>query len=180
MTRRSKKCGFSASLDPSRGRPASADLRSLRTAALWACLLTALPALAFTPAAGTYIGQTTQGFTMRVVVSVAPDGVSNEVTSVDTLYLMRCELPDPNEIGMPVTIASRWPIDTAGNFGFSALFTNQYARTTGTFLPDGSVAGVTEYSIAAVTRKAPHTAEVCASSALPWTATFAGPIGSAR
>lgn len=118
---------------------------------------------------GTYNGQNSQGGAMQVVVSLAPDGVSTEVTTLQATYQLTCELS-----ATPVYLATvTWgyfPIDAQGAFDATYLWDRDWFQTRGRFAPGGTVTGDTAWDIAAVTRRPPHAAEVCASPSLGWSA----------
>lgn len=121
-------------------------------------------------APGAYTGQNAQGQAMRVTVAIAPDGVSREIVTIETSYRLTCELPGPRHVGLASVVSGHFPIDAGGAFVATYLWDRDYFRTSGTFAADGSVAGATEWALAGLIRKAPYTAEVCASPALGWSA----------
>jgi len=152
---------------------------ALPSAALHAARLVALVATALASASaaqaqvpGNYRGTTAQGQPLLVQVSAAPGG-GTEVTQIQAMYRTTCALGGP-----PIDLASIvwgfFPIGADGSFDASYLWDRDYFRTTGVFAADGSVAGDTTWSLAAVTRRAPHAGEVCAAPVLPWNGAFTG------
>lgn len=140
-----------------------------RLAAL--ALLLAVPA-AFAQSPGTYTGQNAQGFAMQVVVARAANGVSTEVRTIQTTQQLQCERSS-TPVWVGSTLSGYFPIDANGAFDANYLWDRDEFRTTGQFAGDGTVAGDTHWTIAAVSRRAPHAAEVCASPTLAWTASQA-------
>lgn len=146
---------------------------------LAAASLAALALQAGAQAPGAYTGRNAQGQAMRVTVAIAPDGVSREVVTIETSYRLTCALPGPRHVGLASAVAGHFPIDASGAFVATYLWDRDYFRTTGTFAADGTVAGDTEWALAGLTRKAPYTAEVCASPALAWSGASAPTAASA-
>ena len=139
-----------------------------RLAALALALLLPLPAaLAQTP--GTYAGQNAQGYAMQVVVARAANGVTSEVRTIQTTQQLQCER-SRSPVWVGSTVSGYFPINASGAFDASYLWDRDEFRTTGQFAGDGSVAGETHWTIAAVGRREPHEAEICASPSLAWTA----------
>jgi hypothetical protein len=145
-----------------------------RSARPMPCRLAALALLlpmhaAFAQTPGTYVGQNAQGYAMQVVVARATNGIGTEVRTIQSTQQLQCE-----QSGTPVWVGSvvsgYFPIDAAGAFDAAYLWDRDEFRTTGQFAGDGSVAGQTHWTIAAVGRREPHAAEICASPSLAWSA----------
>jgi hypothetical protein len=143
------------------------------------CVAAGLVAIAVSAHAqlpGTYVGQTTAGYPVQLVVAQGSDGQLS-VTSVEFSGLVTCDLGDPPPTVLAFEHMGEGPLGIDGTFalgGFGFAGTS-YARMEGRVAGDGTAGGRALGAYPTLKHKAPFRAEFCTSDWIDWTATLVPP-----